>query len=330
MDPDELVEWQRANPQGYELLDLVQGYIRQKEGRVGYKKRIYTCIRSFFRHNRAGLPDDPDFRIDSEKPMIVGTLSIDEFRRILASCNPTYRAIFLSMFQGGMSVGELLYWSENGLGAVRKQIDGRIHPLRIDLPGRKRARNKRPYYTFIGRDAVDALKTYLRGRSDPGCDDIFLTQFRQPVSYRSLYGYWMLKLRRLGLIEQKGSSQGNRYGKNLHEIRDLFRSRWRPSGADTEVAEFFMGHNIDKLGYDKSPWVYPQWFEDQYLMAEPWLNIVSEDPEVVPVRDYNRVARKLEETEMELRELLELKRTLDIPGLLATLKQLNEKAAAEL
>ena len=196
-----------------------------------------------------------------------------------------------------------------GLGMVRfrvkrviRRIDDTVRSPILEALDVKRSRNRRPFYTFIGRDAIGAVRTYLRGRTETSCEQIFLTQFRNPVSYRSLYGYWMLKMKRLGLIETKGPSRGNRYGKNLHEMRDLFRSRWRPSGVDVEVAEFFMGHDIDRLGYDKSPKLYPEWFEDQYRKAEPWLNIVSEDPERVPARDHRRLQREMLELSKVVKE----------------------------
>jgi len=37
--------------------------------------------------------------------------------------------------------------------------------LRVDLPGRKKAKNVRPYYTFIGRDGIDVLRAWLKARA---------------------------------------------------------------------------------------------------------------------------------------------------------------------
>ena len=51
----------------------------------------------------------------------------------------------------------------------------------------------------------------------------------------------MRRLKRLGLIIGKRGKSA-RYGKNLHEIRDLFRTRWEKSGASGAAAEFFKGH----------------------------------------------------------------------------------------
>jgi hypothetical protein len=53
------------------------------------------------------------------------------------------------------------------------------------------------------------------------------------------------------------------------------------SGVDVEIAEFFMGHSLDQYGYDKSPYHNPEWFREQYMKAEPWLNILSDDPEKI-------------------------------------------------
>ena len=306
LSPDELVAWQRGNPSSYELVDLLQAHVRGLSGRYRMSSlvQVRTVIRSFFLYNRVELPRDKKFRPRSEVPKVVGTLVWGEVVRMVRSSNPMYRAVFLCMFQGGMDVDGLLRWSDGGLESVRGQLEGGRHPLRIDLPGRKRNKNVKPFYTFLGRDAVDSLKIWLRKRPRVDHGSIFVTQFGTPLSESSLRRYWLLRLERLGLIERRGDgNRGNRYGKNLHEMRDVFRSRWRPSGCDIEIAEFFMGHDLDKLGYDKSPWHYPDWFEEQYLTAEPWLNILSEDPERVPVRDFRRLERELKEAREVIRDV---------------------------
>jgi len=61
------------------------------------------------------------------------------------------------------------------------------------------------------------------------------------------------------------------------------------------AAEFFMGHvyQIDPNEYDK---VFDDrdYAAEQYLHAEPWLNILSEDPESMPVRDHRKIIREYE------------------------------------
>jgi hypothetical protein len=41
------------------------------------------------------------------------------------------------------------------------------------------------------------------------------------------------------------------------------------------TSEFFLGHTIDKLGYDKSPRYDEEWFKREYMKVEPYLNLIS-------------------------------------------------------
>lgn len=282
MGPDELIEWQVSNPASYELLDIVQDWVRKKEGTYNYKLKCYGTIRSFFNHNRATLPNDPGFHVRSEKPRVTSILDVDLFRRVLAACNPLYRAILLSMFQGGMGPAELIYWSENGLGSLREQLREEVRFIRIDLPGRKKSRNNRLYYTFIGKDAQDVIKKWLETRPNVENSHIFVTQFNNPITYKAMQQYFHNKILTLGIIKKKGSNSGNRYGINLHELRDLFRTRWEKSGAAGTAAEYFMGHVVDPLEYNKA-YRDETFARSHYRRAEPWLNILTQDPEKVPV-----------------------------------------------
>lgn len=45
--------------------------------------------------------------------------------------------------------------------------------------------------------------------------------------------------------------------------------------------------------------------EEQYLLAEPWLNIVSQDPEKVPARDYRKLQQSYERDLSLLKKRLE-------------------------
>ncbi len=299
LSPDELILFQQENPASYELLDVVQDYIRSKKGRVGYKKRVYSAIRSFFMHNRAELPRDAGFSIQGDKGRVVGNLTVHEFQLVLGSCNPMYRALFLCMFQGGMGVGEALYWNENGLESLQSQLRDNVHHIKIDLPGRKKMRNIRPFYTFIGKDALEALALWMEKRPNTS-EFIFVSNRGKSVTYDLMFLYWIRNLKRLGIIkpDQTGDT-GSRYGKNLHELRDLFRSRWQKSGSSQNAAEFFMGHVVDPLEYNKA-------FRDvdyalrEYRKAELWLNILSEDPEKVSRERVNQQDRKIAFLEEQL------------------------------
>jgi hypothetical protein len=199
------------------------------------------------------------------------------------------------MVMGGMGSGELVYWSDNGYESLVSQLDSGVRVIRIDLPGRKRGRGIRPFYTFIGSDAVKALKQYLEVRK-PGEGPIFYNQFGGRVYENILTEYWRRQLLSLGLRKA-----GEHYGKNLHEVRDLFRSRWQKSGADGTSAEFFMGHVIDVNGYNKA-FSDVDYARSQYDIVEKWLNIVSNDPEKVPKAEVDRQMKAFEERQTRLED----------------------------
>jgi len=103
--------------------------------------------------------------------------------------------------------------------------------------------------------------------------------------------------------------RGVRYGVNPHEIRDLMRSRWQVSGADPLVAEFLMGHEVDKNAYVKFMDYEPNYVVQEYRKALPWLNVLSEEPDKIS-RD--EIGSRLDERDAEIdalrSELAEMKR----------------------
>lgn len=289
--PDEFIAFQKEN-KDFQVLDVVQSYILSLDYREGSKRAVYSTLRSFFMHNRASLPQDRGFRIRGSIPKVVGTLTLDNLKMVLASSNRCYRSVFLCMFQGGMGQSELVFWSNNGFRILLEQLDNGVKPIRVDLPGRKKAKYGRPYYTFLGRDAINALRKWMdeRGRESGA---IFLNQFGQSISSKSISRYWIKHLTKLGLVDRvPNPTPKTRYGKNVHELRDLFRSRWQKSGRVPEAAEFFMGHVIDPLEYNKA-------FRDEnyarmeYRRAEKWLNILSEDPEHVHIDEVDGMVDEL-------------------------------------
>lgn len=278
MNPDELVEYQRdaeTNRQRYEILDVAQKYIHGLEGkRLNTAKRYYSMIRSFFAHNRAELPKDPTFIIRSDVEKVRGTLTIEQVRDVIIGSKPLYRAVFLSIFQGGMGLEEFSHWNKDGLDSLTEQLKNSPKLVRIDLPGRKAKKNDNPYHTYIGGDAIKAIRDYLRIRPEGG-DAIFLNQTGGPVQPKTASMYWNRHLLKLSLIEPTPEKLGAaRYGKNIHELRDVFRSQWEMSPAKPSVAEYIMGHQVDPLDYNKAH-RNEAWIRGEYLRALPHLQVMS-------------------------------------------------------
>lgn len=358
MSPDDLVNYQReaVYDDKFKILDLIQKYVSSRKARVSTKRAIYSTLRSFFLHNRAELPRDTSFIIRSGTPPVEGTLSVEDIRDIVLISNPAYRAAFLSIFQGGMDLSSFLYWNLNGWDSLKEDLKNDPDVIKIWLPGRKKFKNIKPFYTFIGPDTIKAIRTYLpyrdkareifdkveRKRRQKAQEKestykeiefktaIFYNQFGRPIG-RYIREYWFHQTLRLGLVKQKRNSRlDNRYGKNIHETRDVFRSQCEKSPAKGSVAEFVMGHQVDPLEYNKA-FRDERWTMKEYKKALPMLQIMSsgrpfglvEEEEVDAirekqwadraVRDEVLIKRVKEEITREIKEKIMREFGLDLP-----------------
>lgn len=311
--PDELITYQQEADNGskYDVLDLLQAYmISQKGKRYKTLKGRYAALRSFFSHNRAELPKDGSFKLKGDLPVVEKVLTVENARDMALAMNPTYRAITLCMLQAGMGVSELEAWSLTGWDSLKTQLEDDPKIIRIELPGRKKMRNIRPYYSFIGNDAIAALKVYLEKRpEDAGA--IFVNQFGDPIRASSISWMWLEKSKRIGVItpeDMRGTEK--RYGKNIHLLRSLFRTLWQKSPANGTVGEFLMGHQIDELGYNRF-FTDKTWTQKEYAKAAGFLDIMTgkkaygviDEDELIQLREeVARLGRELKSKDSALGE----------------------------
>lgn len=200
--PYEAVQFQRKNPLSYRFVDLAYEWLKRDGLMVSSKRTMMGALRGFFVANRAPLPDDKH-RFHSNKTPVVGELKVDEFRKIAIASNPTYAAAFMVQFQSGSGVGELCYINEHLADHVWNEIRKGKRIIKLNMPGRKSKRNVEPYYTFIGADAVDALKRLFHSRGWKQDDVLFRTERGDPLSRNSLQSYFRQKAIKLGLIKAK-------------------------------------------------------------------------------------------------------------------------------
>jgi hypothetical protein len=94
---------------------------------------------------------------------------------------------------------------------------------------------------------------------------------------------WLHQARRIGLIPKKEGKRGCKYGFNPHEMRDIAKSllhtKAKADGFDMDCCEFWLGHTVDPLGYDKF-YNDAEYVRKHYLIAEKYLNILSEQPNI--------------------------------------------------
>ncbi|GAH41878.1 unnamed protein product, partial [marine sediment metagenome] len=95
---------------------------------------------------------------------VMGTLTAEEIKHAVLTCRPAFAAAYLSMYQGAMDQEMFVHWNTHGYESLMEQLKENPDMVKIDLPGRKAHRNVKPYYTFIGSDAIQAIRTYLKRR----------------------------------------------------------------------------------------------------------------------------------------------------------------------
>ena len=283
-DPENFLAWARAAQDKYDVLDPVQQYVNQSTGkRFATKNLAYASIRSFLVHNRVLLPRDPSFKIHAEEPPAERKLTLENLHELIGLATQPYRSILLVKWMGLLDTEGLIYISHKHAETITKGIRNGDSVIRLTLPGRKSTLNRRPFYTFIGRDAIDSLKEYFeRTRGYPAEDEpiwVYNTKGRiGPVTETALTMFWLRLLRRAKLIPTKMGTPSTRYGYNIHNTRDIAISLLNTvAGFNPLVAEFMAGHadKIDRLRYNEFWNIKPDYVLKQYQLAEPYLNIIS-------------------------------------------------------
>jgi hypothetical protein len=281
--------------------------------------REFSAVKSFLDYHDAPLPMDKHFHIRGNKPPVVGTLDLEDLRAILSEAklrqDLCIRSMILTQFQSFSGVGELVWINHNRADSIMKQLRDKVHPIRLDML-RTRKTNPHPWFTFIGREAADALAEYFekeRGWPKAG-EAIWLDKRKRPVEVPVYQERWRSLCRHIRLIpKKKGRSRGDRYGKNPHELRDLARSlvhkahtqQHEISGRkllfDALCAEFWMGHIVDPLSYNKFWKIDPDGVREQYIIAEPYLNITAS--RATPTQPSKVLLDRIEELEVAIKLL---------------------------
>lgn len=277
VEPGDLLTWQRAHIGAFDLLDVVERFVSEGDYCLRTKKTQYTAIRSFFMHNRCALMDDPGFKVRSDKRSSPSLLCYENVVEIARAANLRDQSIVLVKWQALQDNVRTVYIGTECAEQIVTQIRRGIHPVRIDIPDRKQ--NEQNYFTFIGKDAVDALTEYFekeRGWPKPG-DPIWLTNRGKKINTTWFQENWMRLVERAGLLRKKRET-ARRYGFNPHEMRDVAKSLLHThalkDGFDLYCSEFWLGHEIDKNRYDKFYNDF-EYVRSQYLIAEKYLNIIS-------------------------------------------------------
>jgi len=278
----------------------------------------YSAIRSFFMHSRVELPRDRwDPGAGTREPAR-GRLTVEAIRQVVQASGLRDRAVFLTLFQGLMDQERFCEFNRKYGSELTEhlQANGPEKPFRVDfMKGRKS--NHSPFYTYLGRDALEAWREYFekeRGWPKPKEPIATVRNGRHALAKDSIRHAFYTLCAKFKLRDRHpgGHDKGHRTGMNIHEFRDVARSHLQTAKRDKldeTCVEFWMGHSIDPLNYNKFAELNPKYVEENYRIAERYLNILSRPlPDEEAKKDQERI-QKLEEELLEVKRLVERMKT---------------------
>ena len=161
---------------------------------------------------------------------------------------PRDRAIIISHFQGGMDASTVcsLKYGDIAEGLKKNEI-----PLKLDL---YRLKTGVEYFTFLGKDAVKAIKAYLSDMESRGVTftfnmPLFLKERGKDEGITTNLIQNMMKIVAVnaGFIDDKNNGKAfNPLGP--HALRESFGSIMINSGVPDTIVDFWLGHTIGEMG----------------------------------------------------------------------------------
>lgn len=295
------------------VLKLVERFIEDFKGRRASKLLMLSYIRSFFEYHRRTLPSTRKTwrnNLKNDRPKVEGSLSPDELQTIIraVSGDPRKLSMILVQIQSFSGPRELRI-IDNTMGVyIGEQVKAGANLIDLHFTeGRKHS--EKPWHTYIGREACEALRKWFAVRGYPTKEGPYIwpslkaQTLGQGLTETAARQVFNRTISRLGIRPKIGSGKRtDRYGKSIKELRDLALSFSQQAvGKENESgerfqessAEYFAGHTVDELGYKKLHDLAPEYRKRQYQLVEPFLS----------PRTGNQVYGRLEELRAELDEV---------------------------
>jgi len=299
----------KKNDDEYRHNDFLKSYLFDTD--VGtktesYRRQVLSAVRSFYEFNRLPLVKEKvDLRTKNDKVLTEQKLSrkgmsLEEVKTLVNYMKIREKAISLMLMSSGMGMNEFLEFNEchcdpeyvkkkghycisvRTMQQLEKINRGEQEPIiKIEFPARKS--NANPYYTFIGKDAIDHFNLYLKCRKqlveeNPRLKGENLTpewQEGQPFFISNFGNAYSDKDYRSAIQNYK--KQLGFGGRQLtpHNFRDVFKTLCSHAGVDDKISEFFIGHSLDSYGYNQLASMFPEDIVKEYKKVEPELNFIS-------------------------------------------------------
>lgn len=218
--------------------------------------------------------------------------------------SPRDRTIILFHFQGGLDASTLcdLDYVDVAEGLAKDE-----HPLKIEP---SRVKTGVEFYTFVGKDAVNALKAYLADMRSRGVQFGNRTPlFMQEVSKRRMRGENISTMMKEVAVRSKLVSENNN-GNDFnplgsHSLRESFGSLMINSGVPDTIVDFWLGHVIGEMA-EAYKTVQFESLRKMYLEREKLLSITapSLNEEQIEEAVASKVSAKVDERIMGVEQLI--------------------------
>ncbi len=213
---------------------------------------------------------------------------------------PRDRAIILTLFQGGMDVSTLCSLRYADLAEGLKKDE---QPFKLDL---FRKKSGTEYYTFLGKDAVEAIRAYLadmksRGRRFKHETPLFLKERGNAGITTNLVQNMMRTVAlKSGLIDEENNGKAfNPLGP--HALRESFGSIMINSGVPDTIVDFWLGHRIGEMA-EAYKGVQFESLKQIYLEREKLISISTSKVDVKEIEA--KLRADLDEGKKELQKLV--------------------------
>jgi integrase/regulator of replication initiation timing len=169
---------------------------------------------------------------------------------------PRDKAIIMTIFQTGIDAGTLCALR---YGDVSRTLDGAERPYKLELRSPKTGAE---YFTFIGKDAADAISIYVkdceaRGIKLSSDSPLFLTEKgRAPIEAHNVQNMLrdaaikagFLRREREGKVERREEGNPRRFNPyGPHALRESFGSIMVNSGVPDSIVAFWQGRQIGEM-----------------------------------------------------------------------------------
>jgi len=249
--------------------------------------QILATIKSFFKSHRMLV--NPEIPKHCYVKYHNRSINREEISRILEHANLRETVFFLMMAESGLRPNTLAHLQYKH---IKTDFKANKVPMMIELPSELLKDRVEARWTFIGQDAFQKLREYLKPRLPLQNDDPVFKAERKlkhesvsPHTFSNIFSRIALKL---GIAEH--SEKGKPRKIRLYCLRKFFRNNLR---ADRDYMEFWMAHKTTQSHYISRD---VERHREEYAKAYENLRIYkSEEPQTI---------RKLKEENEELKEII--------------------------